>query len=101
MFTSSVTNQRHLFSFLTELPWDAPCLSLKEYKPWLKMDSSAFALPPWPKIRAGSLGFLRRMLHNIPRDRLTVQQIRDHSWFKTSEPDAPVYKDSDLVQGWF
>ena len=74
-----------LFCVTPELPWKEASLGCQEYLLWKRREASYLSTTPWSKISTGVLGLLRKLLHPSPAQRLTVQQIKEHTWMNSQD----------------
>ncbi|XP_048772853.2 serine/threonine-protein kinase Chk1-like [Ostrea edulis] len=62
-----------------ELPWDEPTYGCREYCDW---KDCKITQTPWNKIDNLALSLLRRLLVENGSKRYTINQIKEHQWFK-------------------
>ena len=72
---------------LPELPWDQPTLDQREYVAWRDQETERVR-GPWKRVENLPLSLLRKVLAPSPPKRYTIQQIRNHIWFKNQFRDA-------------
>lgn len=61
-----------------ELPWDEPTKTNKEYLDWL---NNKVNRTPWIKMDSHSLDFMKKLLVENAKRRLTISQIKKEKWF--------------------
>ncbi|XP_068732386.1 serine/threonine-protein kinase Chk1-like [Montipora capricornis] len=64
-----------------ELPWDQPTRQYKEYADWT---DGQMHRTPWTKMSLESLEFLKKILVNNPKRRLTIPLLKKEKWYKRS-----------------
>ncbi|KAF3310928.1 Chk1 protein kinase [Orbilia oligospora] len=75
-----------LFVLLTgNTPWDEPTNRSPEYVQYKSTGGNA-TYDPWPQIKPAVRPLIQAMMEIDPSKRYTMEQIRSHLWYKTSNP---------------
>lgn len=64
-----------------ELPWDQPTKKYKEYYDWI---NGRMHRTPWTKIDRDLLDFLKKILVDNPKRRLTIPLLKKEKWYTRS-----------------
>ncbi|KAK2566823.1 Serine/threonine-protein kinase Chk1, partial [Acropora cervicornis] len=64
-----------------ELPWDQPTKKYKEYYDWI---NGRMHRTPWTKIDRDPLDFLKKILVDNPKRRLTIPLLKKEKWYTRS-----------------